>query len=138
MILLTNPVVFAALVITCFGQERFSSGEFKGFVKSGTEHIIVRVEKPFVVRTLTGTIVSKHDSRPLANVTFEVRGPDNQETIKAANTDHQGHFRIKRLLLGRYVFKATLDGFQSVVGIIVVSKTADQTSSIRIELPLGV
>ena len=138
MILRMSPIIFAAVALTCFGQERFSSGELKGFVKSGTEHIIVHVEEPFVVSAVAGVIASKTDSRPLANVIFEVRGPGNKETVRAAKTDHQGRFKIKRLLPGRYVFKATLDGFQSVVGMIVVSKTANQSTDIRIELPIGV
>ena len=39
---------------------------------------------------------------------------------------------------GTYRFKATLSGFQSVVGTITVSKRAVKTYEIKIEMPVGV
>jgi hypothetical protein len=39
---------------------------------------------------------------------------------------------------GRYCFKATVNGWQSVTGIIIVSKRADPERSIVFEMKLGV
>jgi hypothetical protein len=37
-------ILILGITITCSAQERFQSGEFKGFTKSPTEHIICRIE----------------------------------------------------------------------------------------------
>ena len=57
---------------------------------------------------------------------------------------HQGHslarlgrFAISHVPEGTYTFKATKDGFQSVVGTLIVSKKADRQKTIRIEMTIG-
>ena len=42
------------------------------------------------------------------------------------------------LRAGEYVFKVTLNGFQSVIGTLIVSKGAAASEQIRIELSVGV
>jgi len=39
---------------------------------------------------------------------------------------------------GEYCFKATVDGWQSVVGVIVVTKSADPAARVSFEMLLGV
>ena len=109
------------------------------FTRSPTEHIINRVETPFVVRSLKGSIRG-HESlhEPVPNVLFEIRGPGEDQTIKRATTDKQGRFRIRNLAPGSYEFKATLNGYQSVMGEITISPTASKKAEITLELPLGV
>ena len=49
-----------------------------------------------------------------------------------------GRFKISGTAAGRYCFKATKDGFQSVIGKIVVGKKSTHKASIELTMPLGV
>ena len=60
-------VLFAAV-----GQERFKSGELKGFTKSPTEHIIEQLEKIPTLRKVEGFIGSKELDQPLEGVLIEI------------------------------------------------------------------
>ena len=83
-------------------------------------------------------VVFSGKDEPLKDVLFEIRGPGNQERIRAAKTGSDGRFKIGRVPEGIYTFKATRDGFQSVVGTLIVSKRTDRRQTIKIEMPLGV
>ena len=65
---------------------------------------------------------------------FEIRGPGTSERISG----HDGRFNIAHVPEGTYSFKATKDGFQSVVGTLIVSKKVNRQKTIEIGLPLGV
>jgi len=130
--------LLSGLLGACLAQERFEAGEFQGFTKSPSEHIINRFEKAITTRVLSGVVLSKTDSRPLADALFEVRGRGAASRVQGARTDKEGRFRFKHLRPGEYVFKVTRDGFQSVVGRLTVSKTAAAGEPIRIELSVGV
>ncbi len=108
-----------------------------GFTKSPTEHIINELEEPIVVRKVRGSIVDQ-GTFPLPNALFEVRGPGDGKAIKHARTDEHGRFTIRNVPPGTYRFKATMPGFQSVIGTLVVSKKADKTSEVRVKLPFGI
>jgi hypothetical protein len=123
---------------SCFAQDRFKSGEFKGFTKSPTEHIMSRIEEPVTVLAVRGTVVFKGKDDALKEVVFEIRGPGNSERIRATKSDGDGRVNIPHVPEGTYIFKATKDGFQSVVGTLIVSKKADHQKNIKIEMPLGV
>lgn len=131
-------LVIFGIAVACAAQERFQSGELKGFTKSPTEHIISRIDDPITVSSVRGSVVFSGKDEPLKGVVFEIRGPGDLERIRAAKTGSDGRFRIGRVPEGTYTFKATRDGFQSVVGILVVSKRADRRKTIKIEMPLGV
>jgi hypothetical protein len=131
-------LIILGIAVACPAQERFQSGELKGFTKSPTEHIISRVDEPFAVSSVRGSVVFSGKDEPLKDVLFEIRGPGNLERIRAAKTGADGRFKIGRVPEGTYTFKATRDGFQSVVGTLVVSKKADRKKAIKIEMPLGV
>lgn len=117
--------------------QRFTEGEFAGFTKSPTEHIIVRLDEPFTVRSVQGQIVSKTDNTKLSGAIFEVRVPGSNKIIGCV-ADKRGRFKFPNLQPGTYVFKATKDGFQSVTGTIVVSKRSSRGASISIAMELGV
>jgi hypothetical protein len=102
---------------------------------SPTEHIIVRME-PITVHYVHGTVFFHNDA--LEEVLFEIRGPGNFERIRVANSDGKGRFNIGHVPEGTYIFKATKNGFQSVVGTIVVSKKAAKQKTVQIEMPIGV
>ena len=125
------------LTLPCYAQERFESGEFKGFTKSPTEHIIVRMDDPITVSAVRGIVVLA-GGNSLQDVVFEIRGPGASERIRAAKFNNQGRFVISHVPEGTYTFKATKDAFQSVVGTLIVSKKADHQKTIRIEMTVGV
>jgi len=120
-------------------QEQSHAGSLGEFTQAPIETVIVQIDQPFVVRSVTGIIRrDTGDEAPLAQALFEVRGPDDQKMIYRSITDDEGRFRIRHLRSGRYAFKATFAGFQSVVGTIIVSSKADKAKSIAIKMPLGV
>jgi Carboxypeptidase regulatory-like domain len=75
---------------------------------------------------------------PLPEVLFEIQGPDASKTIPRCHTDRSGRFGIARVPPGTYRFKATLNGFQSIMRTIVVSSKATKTDHIDIEMRVGV
>jgi hypothetical protein len=60
-----------AIAFSCLAQQRFPSGEFKGFTKSPTEHVISGVDEPFTVSSVRGMIVLKGQGDPLRDVTLK-------------------------------------------------------------------
>jgi|SRR5215467_11271492 len=123
----------AAILATPFGQQT------NPFKQSPAEHIIITIEDPFEVRSIRGTVTEAvGDSSPLPDVTFEVRGPGTKGKVKGAVTNEHGQFKIDHLPEGTYEFKATLNGWQSVEGKIVLSNKAPRHNRIRIEMRLGV
>ena len=110
------------------------------FTKSPTEHIINKIDEPFVVRSVKGIISRQTGAtpEPLPNVLFEIKGPETDQRIRRARTNENGRFKIGHVPDGRYQFKATLNGFQSVMGTITVSGKAAKTGEIKIAMPMGV
>jgi hypothetical protein len=110
------------------------------FTKSPTEHIINQIEDPFVVQSVKGVISRQTSgpSEPLQNVLFEIQGPDADREIRRATTDENGRFKIGHVPAGKYRFKATLNGFQSVMGTITVSAKASKNNQIKVAMPVGV
>jgi hypothetical protein len=115
-----------------------TEGPLAGFTKSPTEHIIVEIDEPFVVRFVAGVIREDGNQDPFPGALFEIRGPGGSMKIRGAPTDVQGRFRLRHISAGTYKFKATLNGFQSVVGTIIVSPKAGKRRAIAIKLPIGV
>ncbi len=68
---------------------------------------------------------------------FEIQGPGTDKRMRRATTDENGRFKIGHVSVGRYKFKATLNGYQSSAGTIIVSKKADKERAIRIEMLIG-
>jgi hypothetical protein len=129
-------LVLTLAVTSSLSQEKSVIGDF---TKSPTEHIIQQIEKPFEVKSIFGTIVESggfHER--MAAVLFEIQGPGSDRKIRRTRTDTKGRFKIGRTPEGVYRFKATRNGFQSVMGTIQVSKNADQRQEIKIEMPVGV
>lgn len=119
-------------------QERFESGELRGFTRSPTEHVINELDKVIQVQRIKGVVIFvEHNAEPISGVLFEVRGPGASPVVRGVKTDTAGCFKLKHIVPGRYKFKATLNGFQSVIGTIEVSK-AGKSDPILIELHVGV
>ena len=129
-------VALALMLATlCSAQERFESGWLKGFTKSPTEHIIVRLEKPFVVHAARGVVLDKNGTA-MHGVLIEVQ--DAAGRIRQVKTDPKGRFTLYGLHQGRFRFKATMSGFQSVVGEIILSNKAPRADEIRVQMRPGV
>ena len=122
---------------TCVGQEsRFP--DLSDFARSSTEHQIVVMEKPFLVRSVEGVIgFQNKPGERLGDVLFEIEGPGALKIIRRATTDKDGRFKISRVPQGTYRFKTTRDGFNSTVGTVVVSRKAQRDDRIRIEVAVG-
>lgn len=124
-----------ASVPASHSQERYDSGDLKGFVKY-TAFEIVQLPNPFTVRRIEGVVRAPVQDGFLTGVLVEIR--DSKQRISATKTDARGHFRFGNVPDGDYVFKTTLSGFSSVVGTFAVRKGAKQSMRVEIRMPLGV
>ena len=120
------------------GTEFGWSGRLAGFVISPMEHIIVEKEDPIVSRDVRGILRSAGGEWPEnIEIVFEIRGPSPKATVRSVLADPRGRFHVSGVPVGNYVFKATANGWQSIVGTIVVSKTA-KANEVELVMPLGV
>jgi hypothetical protein len=110
-----------------------------GFARSPSEHIVVERDQPFRVRTVEGVITSQGGDWPDGiSVLFELRPTHGAGKLKQVKTDSRGSFKMPDVPPGDYCFKATVDGWQSVVGVIVVTEAADPAARVSFEMLLGV
>jgi hypothetical protein len=130
--ILTLPTI---VLYSAQKPERFESGPEKGFLMSPTEHIIVELPEPLNVRSVGGSILDPHRDG-LPDVVFEIR--DESGTIRAGVSDSHGRFHMRGVPNGTYRFKATKNGFQSIVGTIVVTKRASRKTTVALQMNLGV
>lgn len=122
------------------GRDAKSLCSIDGFTLANPEHIVVELEKPFIVRKISGRVYLE-DGQPMPEVLLEIRGKDTNwksQKIHKVFTNENGFFSFKHIKYGIYCFKVTLDGFQSVMGEIIVSKKAKKNSSVVIEMNPGV
>ena len=110
-----------------------------GFTKSPSEHAIVELEAALRVRFVEGVITSQSGGWPEGTfVTLELRPTRGPRKLRQVQADGRGFFKMPDVPPGEYCFKATTDGWQSVVGVIVVTKSADPAARVSFEMPLGV
>ncbi len=125
-------VVFTA---TCaLSQQRFDSGPYKGFIKEEPTLNNKVIPQPFEVREISGNLT--FGEHPLSEAFFEVR--DDTGHVFTTKTDEHGAFSITNAKPGRYDFRATQNGFESVVGTVIVSSRAPRKNRIRLQLNLGI
>jgi hypothetical protein len=136
---LRHMVVIGTLGVTLTAlfpaQERFETGWLKGFTKSPTEHIIDERDKAFTVRAVTGVVLDPSGAE-MDGVIVEIR--DDAGRIRGTKTNRRGTFKIRGVPKGAYKFKLTMNGFQSVVGNIVLSKRANKADKLKIVMKVGV
>jgi hypothetical protein len=131
-------IIAALLASAPFARAQTSPPpDLSDFTKSAAERGVDTVEDPFRVRSVTGTISTATGDAGRANVLFEIEGPGDERTMRHVLTDRNGHFKISHLPDGNYRFKATLYGFQSVIGTIIVSKRNPATNEVKIEMRTG-
>jgi hypothetical protein len=108
------------------------------FSTTASEHIVVEIDEPFVVRSVEGTLTSQVGEWPSdVTVLFELCAVGGAGPNRSVRTDASGRFRVRDVALGTYCFKATVEGWQSVLGVVIVSKTADRRRRIDFRMPRG-
>lgn len=122
------------LVSTCIAEHRFQSGPYAGFTKLQQEQVIVELPKPLHIREVSGTVLAAKGREPVRKALFELRD-DTTGKVKATRTDGEGRFRMKHIKDGKYTFKATRSGYQSVVGILVLREKSPESQPVAIEMP---
>jgi hypothetical protein len=111
----------------------------EGFSKTPHEHIVEELDKPVVVSSVAGVIVSAAGEWPDdAVVTFALRSTQILGELREVRTDSRGYFSVPDVSHQDYCFKATAAGWRSIVGMIVVSKGADQSARVNLRMRLGV
>lgn len=113
----------------------------EGFTEADPEGFIEQVTEPFIVRQIQGKILDTEGNA----IWFKDHPPLLE--IRAFNvmigkplgvyTDKNGVFKMEGVPDGPYCFKATMDGWRSVIGIIIVNKKADPKKTIILKLLLG-
>jgi hypothetical protein len=131
---LTVVGLFVTLAGNCRAQERFESGCLKGFTKSPTEHIIDEPDKPFTVRTAKGIVLDPSGAE-MDGVIVELRNEKGE--IRGTKTNRRGALKLGGVPEGTYKLKVTMNGFQSLVGDIVVSKKAKDADLAKIVMKVG-
>ncbi len=124
-----------------FAQQRFGNefdGRFRGFTKSPTEHIMIEYEGCPEFRDVRGQVTEASSGIGIPNAIFELRSENPEERVKGVKTNSNGEFRMRSVDEGEYVFKVTMDGFQSVYGKLKVMKKASPGNVLRIQLHQGV
>jgi hypothetical protein len=110
-----------------------------GFTLAPNEHIVDEIKQPIVVRAVKGKLTNEEggwpDNWPFPKL-FEIR-KIGDSTVIQARADEEGNFEILSVPEGRYCFKATVEGWQSVIGIVIVSKKARQTKMISLVLEIA-
>lgn len=120
---------------TCPGQERSDIVCLKGFTQSSQEHIIDERDTPFTVRAVKGVVFDPSGAE-MDGAVVELRNEAGR--IRGTKTNRKGAFKLAGVRKGTYKFKVTMDGFQSVVGDIVVSKKANKADRVTIVMKVGV
>jgi hypothetical protein len=107
------------------------------FAPQPAEGIVDVRTEPLLVREVAGILRSKAGPWPgEAIVRFELVPQGKSGPFQAIRADQQGRFAI-RARPGRYCFRASAIGWQSIIGPIVVSPTA-APKPIELTLELGV
>ena len=109
------------------------------FTRANPEGFIEQMEQPIVVRNVRGKITNTIDGWPKdLPILFELRGIEMGAKTIQVYADAEGNFEMPRIPKGHYCFKATVDGWRSVMGIIKVDKRADPKKMIHIVMLIGV
>ena len=111
----------------------------EGFTLAPSEHIVDEIEQPIIVRAVKGKLTNRQGGWPKDwpfPILFEIRKIGEAAIIRA-RADDDGNFEIPAVPEGRYCFKATVEGWQSVMGIIKVDRRASPKKSIYIVMEIA-
>lgn len=111
----------------------------EGFTISPIEHIVDEIKRPILVRAVKGKITNEQGGWPKdTSILFEIRELRGGGGTIKTYADGEGFFCIPGVAEGRYCFKATVVGWQSVIGIIQVDRRTKAKKSILIVMNIGV
>jgi hypothetical protein len=102
-------------------------------IANGT--LIDEPDKPFTLRAVRGVVLDASGAE-MDGVVVEIR--DEAGRIRGTKTNSKGTFKLSGVSKGTYKFKVTMNGFQSVVGNIIISKKANKTDQMKIAMKVGV
>jgi hypothetical protein len=133
--------IFALLFVQITAwPAKYNLDDYADFTKPPGEYSIKEVKEPIAVGSVKGTVKLWHNPKepmdPLANVLVEIEG--NDKKIRSCKTDGKGRFSISHVPSGTYKFKATLDGFQSVIGVIIVARGTTKKDEIQLVMNLEI
>jgi hypothetical protein len=110
----------------------------EAFTDAPSEHMLVELDTPFYVKAVEGVISSEGGEWPDGiSVLVEIRPARGRGPTQQTDSNPDGSFRIPNVAPGEYCFKATAQGWQSVMGVIIVSRAAGASNRIRFAMPLG-
>jgi hypothetical protein len=92
-------------------------------------------DKPFTLRAVRGVVLDESGAE-MDGVVVEIR--DEAGRIRGTKTNRKGTFKLSGVPKGTYKFKVTMNGFQSVVGNLIISKKANKTDQMKIAMKVGV
>jgi hypothetical protein len=111
----------------------------EGFTQSPIEHIVDEIKQPIIVRAVKGQITNEQGGWPRdTSILFEIREIGGLGGTAKTYADSEGSFCLPDVAEGRYCFKITVLGWQSVIGIIQVDRRANAKDSILIVMKIGV
>jgi hypothetical protein len=91
------------------------------------------MEQPIIVRNVRGKVTNEIERWPKnCTILFEIRRIGNGAKTIQAYADGEGNFEIPSVAKGRYCFRATVEGWRSVIGMIKVDGRADPIKTILI------
>jgi len=67
------------------------------------------------LHTLAGAVTVAPSGTPLPGVTVDLSRPGEPNTVRTVVTDGSGHYRIEKVLPGRYVLSMRLAGYGSAI-----------------------
>jgi hypothetical protein len=102
-----------------------------GFDITRVQHEVVDIAQPFIVRTVFGRVIAtEEDSGWGEGVLFQVRAIDNKGKIFQTLADGNGVFKINGLPEGQYCFMASILGWKTYMGVIIINKSASPKNQI--------
>ena len=107
---------------------------------NGCSFEMVEIEAPYVVRSVSGRLLSEGGDWPEGVVAdIELRKDGSKAVKYRGSAAPTGRFEIPAVGTGRYRFRADVRrvGWACVVGTIVVSRSAPDNAAIEITIPLG-
>jgi len=132
--MVTRCVVVIAATVLAFAATQ----DVGDFARARSEYAIDELSRPFVVRSVSGGVSLDADPEAVLPTAFiEIQGPGKDRRMRRATVDQDGRFRIRRVPQGQYKFKVSNDGFQGVMGTIVVSKSAPKNNEVLIGMRPG-
>jgi hypothetical protein len=117
-------------------QSRFGDEypRLAGFLKSPTEHILDERATALIVRLGAGRVVDSAAKEGIPGVILELKYLGRIRTFR---TGREGQLLLRDLREGSYLFKATRDGFQSIVGILKITRGSSEAKAIYLEMNPG-